>query len=115
MANNIPFQEMGKTVRINVATSANTVAITADSPCNQLRLHNGTAGDVFIRCGTTSTSDVAIPVAGTPNYGLVLHNNATNIFTAPRIPTTEGGYVFYVSAIVASGNAVVYVTPGEGL
>jgi hypothetical protein len=115
MANNIPFQEMGKTVRINVSTSANTVAITADSPCNQLRIHNGTAAEVFMRCGKTSTSDAAIPIAGTPNYGTVLHNNSTVIFTAPRIATTEGGYIFYVSAIVASGNAVVYVTPGEGL
>ena len=115
MANNIAFQEMGKTVRINVATSANTVAVTADSPCNQLRIHNGTASEVFIRCGTTATSNVAIPLAGTPNYGTVLHNNQTVIFTAPRIATTEGGYTFYVSAIVASGNATVYVTPGEGL
>lgn len=115
MANNIPFQEMGKTVRINVSTSANTVAIVADSPCNQLRIHNGTAAEVFIRCGTTSTSDAAIPVAGTPNYGVILHNNATNIYTAPRLPTQSGGYTFYVSAIVASGNAVIYVTPGEGL
>jgi hypothetical protein len=70
---------------------------------------------VFIRCGTTATSNVAIPLAGTPNYGTVLHNNQTVIFTAPRIPTTEGGYTFYVSAIVASATAIVYVTPGEGL
>jgi hypothetical protein len=115
MANNIAFQEMGKTVRINVGTTANTIAITADSPCNQLRIHNGTAAEVFIRCGTTATSNAAIPVAGTPNYGTLLHNNSTVIFTAPRTPTAEGGYIFYVSAIVASGTATVYVTPGEGL
>ena len=114
MANNIPFQEMGKTVRINATTAANTVAVIADSPCNQLRIHNGTAAEVFIRCGTTSTSNVAIPIAGTPNYGTILHNNSTVVFTAPRIATTEGGYTFYVSAITASGNATVYVTPGEG-
>ena len=99
MANNIAFQEMGITVRINVATSAN----------------GATAGEVFIRCGTTSTSNVAIPLAGTPNYGTILHNNQTVIFTAPRLPTVEGGYIFYVSAIVATGTATVYVTPGEGL
>jgi hypothetical protein len=103
MANNIAFQEMGKTVRINVSTNANTVAIEADSPCNQLRIHNGTAAEVFI------------PVAGTPNYGMVLHNNATVIVTAPRIATVEGGYTFYVSGIVASSTAILYVTPGEGL
>ena len=115
MANNIAFQEMGKTVRINVSTTANTVAINADSPCNQLRIHNGTAADVFIRCVNTSTANVAIPVAGTPAYGMALHNNATVVITAPRIATVDGGYTFYVSAIVASSTGIIYVTPGEGL
>jgi len=113
MANNIPFQEMGKTVRINTSNVANTVAVIADSPCNQLRIHNGTAAEVFLRLGTTSTSDAAIPIAGTPGYGMVLHNNSTHVFTATRAPSNSGGYVFYVSTISAS-NAVVYVTPGEG-
>ena len=115
MANNIAFQEMGKTVRINVSSTANTVAIDADSPCNQLRIHNGTAAEVFVRCVNTSTANAAIPVAGTPAYGMVLHNNATVIVTAPRIATVEGGYTFYVSGIVASSTAVIYVTPGEGM
>jgi hypothetical protein len=113
MANNIPFQEMGKTVRINVSTTANTVAVVADSPCSQLRIHNGTANEIFFRCGTTSTSDVVIPTAGTPGYGTVLHNNVTMVVTAPRVPGNATP-VFYVSAIAASGTGVVYVTPGEG-
>jgi len=113
MANNIPFQEMGKSVRINVSTTANTVAVVADSPCSQLRIHNGTAAEVFIRCGTSSTSDAAIPVAGTPGYGVVLHNNLTLIITAPRVPGNATP-VFYVSAIAATGTGIVYVTPGEG-
>lgn len=115
MANNIAFQEMGKTVRIDVSTNANTVAVTADSPCNQLRLHNGTAADVFVRCGTTSASDAAVPVAGTPNYGLVIHNNGTIVVTAPRAPVQDNGYVFFVSAIVPSSTGILFVTPGEGL
>jgi hypothetical protein len=113
MANNIPFQEMGKTVRINVSTTANTVAIVADSPCSQLRIHNGTAGEVFIRCGTASDSNAVIPVAGTPSYGMVLHNNATIVLTAPRVPGNATPQ-FYVSAIVAALTATIYVTPGEG-
>jgi hypothetical protein len=113
MANNIPFQEMGKTVRINVSTTANTVAVIADSPCSQLRIHNGTAGEVFIRCGTASDSNVVIPVAGTPSYGIALHNNATIVLTAPRVPGNATPQ-FYVSAIVATLTGIIYVTPGEG-
>jgi hypothetical protein len=113
MANNIAFQEMGKTVRINVSTTANTVAVVADSPCSQLRIHNGTAQEVFIRCGTTSTSDAAIPTAATPGYGIVLHNNVTVIVTAPRVPGNATPQ-FYVSAITATGTGIIYVTPGEG-
>jgi len=114
VANNIAFQEMGKTVRINLTTTANTVAVVADSPCSQLRIHNGTAAEVFVRCGTTSSADVAIPVAGTPNYGFPLHNNNTVIMTAPR-QATGSTYTFYVSGIVGTGTGILYVTPGEGL
>lgn len=113
MATNSPFQQVGKSVRINVSTTANTVAVVADSPCGQLRIHNGTAAEVFFRCGTTSTSDVVIPVAGTPGYGIVLHNNQSIILTAPRVPN-NASTVFYVSAIVATGTGIIYVTPGEG-
>ena len=83
MANNIPFQVKGKTTRLNVSTSANTVAVLADNPSNQLRIHNGTAAEVFVRIGTSVTDVAAIPTAGTPEYGWVLHNNATVIITAP--------------------------------
>ena len=91
MANNIPFQVKGKTTRINLTTSANTVAILSDNPSNQLRIHNGTAAEVFLHVSTSASNVAVIPVAGTPGYGFVLHN------------------------IVASGNATIYVTPGEGL
>jgi len=113
MANNIPFQVQGKTTRINVTTSANTVSILSDSPCNQVRIHNGTAAEVFVRLGTASTDDAVIPVAGTPAYGVVLHNNQTIIVTAPKQATNVAS--LYVSAIAATGTGIVYVTPGEGM
>jgi hypothetical protein len=113
MANNIPFQVKGKTTRINVTTTANTVAILADNPSNQLRIHNGTAADVFINVSTLSNGAAVIPVAGTPGYGMVLHNNATIIITAPSQASSSA--TVYVSAIVASSTATIYVTPGEGL
>jgi len=113
MANNIAFQAQGKTTRINVSTTANTVSILSDSPCNQVRIHNGSAAEVFIRLGTASTDDAVIPVAGTPAYGTILHNNQTVLFTAPKQSTNVAS--LYVSAIVSTGTAIVYVTPGEGL
>jgi hypothetical protein len=113
MANNIAFQAQGKTTRINVSTTANTVSILSDSPCNQVRIHNGSAAEVFIRLGTASTDDAVIPVAGTPAYGTILHNNQTVVFTAPKQSTNVAS--LYVSAIVSTGTAIVYVTPGEGL
>lgn len=113
MANNIPFQFQGKTTRINVSTTANTVSILSDSPCNQVRIHNGTAAEVFIRLGTASTDDAVIPTAGTPAYGVVLHNNQTIIVTAPKQATNVAS--LYVSAIAATGTGIVYVTPGEGM
>ena len=113
MANNIPFQTQGKTTRINVTTTANTVSILADSPCNQVRIHNGTASEVFIRLGTGATDDAVIPVAGTPAYGVVLHNNQTIIVTAPKQATNVAS--LYFSAIAATGTGIVYVTPGEGM
>jgi len=113
MANNIAFQAQGKTTRINVSTTANTVSILSDSPCNQVRIHNGSAAEVFVRLGTASTDDAVIPVAGTPAYGTILHNNQTVLFTAPKQSTNVAS--LYVSAIVSTGTAIVYVTPGEGL
>ena len=113
MANNIAFQAMGKTTRINVTTTANTVAILSDSSANQVRIHNGTAAEVFIRLSNSSSDAAVIPVAGTPSYGMVVHNNATVILTAPKQATNTA--TLYVSAIVASGTATLYDTPGEGL
>jgi hypothetical protein len=113
MAINAAFQIKGKTTRINVSTTANTVAILADSPSTQLRLHNGTAAEVFIHISSSATGNAVVPVANTASYGLVLHNNQTQIFTAPGQATDVA--TVYVSAITASGNGIVYVTPGEGL
>ena len=113
MANNIAFQVQGKTTRINANTAANTVAILSDSPANQVRVHNGTASEVFVRLSNSSTGDAVIPVGGTPAYGMVLHNNTTIILTAPAQASNTA--TLYLSAIVASGTGIVYATPGEGL
>ena len=114
MANNIPFQPMGKTYRANLTTTTTEIAVNADSPCNQVRVHNGTAGEIFVRFNATATNAAAVPVVGTPAYGMIMHNNATAIFTAPQA-FSSGVSTLYVSGIVATGTGVMYVTPGEGL
>jgi hypothetical protein len=114
MANNIAFQPMGKTTRLNVTTTSAEVAVNADSPCNQVRLHNGTASEVFVRFSSTTGSAAAVPVSGTPAYGIILHNNQTQFFTVPQ-SFSSGTNTLYVSAITATGTGILYVTPGEGL
>ena len=115
MAHALVFQVLGQTTRNDVTTTANPDPILADSRANQLRIHNETAAEVFIGIGTGSTDDAVIPVAGTPAYGTILHNNQTVIVTAPKQSTNSASTTLFVSAIVATGTAIVYVTPGEGL
>jgi len=114
VANNIAFQPMGKTYRLNLTTTSAQVAVNADSPCNQVRIHNGTAGEIFIRFSATTGQAAVIPVSGTPDYGIVVHNNATQVFSVPQAAISAQA-TLYVSGIVASGTGIVYITPGEGL
>ena len=115
MANNIPFQPMGKTVLINLPTinTANTVAINADSPCSQVKIHNGSTNDVYLAFSQNSTVAV-IPIAGTPSYGVVLKGNALAIFTGPQSATGTLTPTLTISAISA-GVGSIFVTPGEGM
>ena len=113
MSTSTPFLIKGGTTRINLTTTANTVPILADGPCSQVRLHNGTAAEVFVRLSTSAGNDAVIPVAGTPSYGMVMHNNTTWIVTVPgEVDTTPQ---VWISGIVAAGTGILYVTPGEGL
>ena len=105
---------MGKTYRLNLTTTSAQVAVNADSPCNQVRIHNGTAGEVFVRFSATTGQAAVIPVSGAPDYGIVLHNNSTQVFSVPQAAISAQS-TLYVSGIVASGTGIVYITPGEGL
>lgn len=114
MANNIPFQPMGKTYRLNVTTGSSAeLAINAYTPCNQVRVHNGTANEVAIRFAATTGNAAAFPVSGTPSDSMVLHNNQTQYFTVPQASISAQA-TLYVSAIGAA-SGYIYVTPGEGL
>jgi len=112
MANNIRFQPMGKTYLANVSTSNVEVAINADSPCNQLRIHNDGQTNAHIRFSSTTGSAAAIATTSTPAYGVVVHPGTVEIFTTPQSANSSVASC-YVSAI-STGAIQLWMTPGEG-
>ena len=116
MANNIPFQAMGKTVKVAVTGAANTQSnvftITADSPCQQYLISNADVNaGVYVWINSTSTFNVALPDV-TPGYVIPLPPYAYKVISGPQV--SQSGNV-YARVIGDATNASVYVTPGEGL
>ena len=114
MANNIPFQAMGPTVAVT-ATTANTqgnvVTINAVSPCQQYFVSNPDVNNgVFVAYGESSGITANIPTSSPQNV-IYIPAYSYKVFTGPQCNTTK---TVYACCISASGNAVVYVTPGEG-
>ena len=116
MANNIPFQAMGKTVKVSVTGAANTQSnvftITADSPCQQYYLVNADVNAaVYVKINVTSVFNVSLPDV-TPGYVLALPPYAYKVITGPQV---SSGSNVYAKVIGDATNASVYITPGEGL
>ena len=113
MANNIAFQPMGKTYKV-LAPTANTavvVTVVADSPVQQYHVANPSTTDtVFVRISGTS-SNAAVPT-NTGAYGVAITPMAERVITQYQSAPSEN---VYVSVIGTAANALVYVTPGEGL
>lgn len=115
MANNIAFSPRGKTVLLTVGTTSSEVAVNADAPCNQVHVHNDSNNEVFLRFAPVTGQAAVIPVSGTANYGIPVHNQSTEVFTVPQASISAQA-TLYVSGIAASGSShLVYITPGEGL
>lgn len=117
MANNIPFQAQGKTYKANATVSSQTIAITSDSPCNQVLVSNhqttGSTGNaVYFLVSPNANVTVSLPVAGTPSYCLLSVPETIKSFTVPYqfTPSTP----LYV-AFIGEGPSECYFTPGEGL
>lgn len=115
MANNIPFQPMGKTYQVTANVTANTITVTADSPVNQYLVvshekTNGTGHPVYVRISATN-DNAALPGANAA-YGIPIPPGAMFVFTGPQCSKTK---TVYFSAISETDNPEVYVTPGEGL
>ena len=104
------FTRTGNTITFTAATTAPTPVQCPSTTLggNQYRIINTGTVVVFLGYGTTS-SDAS--------------NNATVITTTglslPLLPNTDEILSFvpnaYFTAITASGNASIYITPGDGL
>ena len=104
------FTKTGNTVTFTAATSAPTPVQCASTTLggNQYRIIN--AGTVTVFLGYGSTSNAAT-------------NSAVQITSSqesfPLLPNTDEILTFvpnaYFTGITATGTAVIYVTPGDGL
>ena len=117
MANNIPFQAMGKTYQANATTTSQRINLLSDMPCNQLLVssHENTAGTgkpVYFRLGNSSVT-VTVPTPGNPQYCFVALPGQNKVFTVPQQFTPTDG--LYIAFITESSSAECYFTPGEGL
>ena len=111
MANNIAFQPMGKTVLLSCTSSSANVAVTADSPVNQLYIVNASGNAAFINVSSTSNVSAAVANATTAQYGLCIPANGTKVISTLQSWSTN----IYIAGITSTGTASLYVTPGEGL
>jgi hypothetical protein len=115
MANNIAFSPRGQTVLLTIGTTSAQVAVNADAPCNQVHVHNDSSQEVFLRFSSVTGQAAAVPVDGTPAYGMALHGQTTEVYTVPQASISAQA-TLYVSGIASGGsNHLVYITPGEGL
>lgn len=104
------FTQLGNTIVITASTSAPTPvqAVSKTLGGNQYRIINNGSTTVFLGYGATS-SDAA--------------NNAAVVTTTgpslPLLPGTDEILSFvpnaYFTGITVSGNAAVYITPGDGM
>ena len=117
MANNIAFQPMGKTYKLNAATTVQQLTVYSDSPVQQYMFVNhetpgGASLAVYVRISTSSTSNVAVPGNGSPGYSVVVPPDTVMVVTGPQVTNTAPVYVTFASD---SGTPAAYMTPGEGL
>ena len=113
MANNIPFQPMGKTIQIttNQNTPTNKV-FNSDSPVQQYLLVNHASQPVYVWISPASTPlNVAVPNSTTAQYAVVVPPTGYKVITGPQTSATAN---VQASAMSESGTPDIYITPGEG-
>jgi len=117
MANNIAFTPMGKTYKLNAATTIQQLTVYSDSPSNQYMLvsHEPTGGSgqpVYVRISTSASANVALPANGSPSYAVVVPPDTQMVVSGPQVTNTAPVYITFVSE---SGTPEAYLVPGEGL
>lgn len=116
MANNLPFQAQGKTYKANVTTASQRVAITSDSPCNQICVANhepsGNVGQpVYFVVSANASVTCTLPGNGSPQYALISVPASVKVYTVPYQFTSSTP--LYV-AFIGEAASECYFTPGEG-
>lgn len=113
MANNIPFQPMGKTYHVTASNASVTnITVNADSPSNQYRLGNHSNQDVYVWISPGSNpTNVGVPTNGSPGYAILVPKTTVCIITGPQCTNTAN---VQVSVISENDGPELYVTPGEG-
>ena len=116
MANNIAFTPMGKTYKLNAATTVQQVTLYSDSPSNQYMIVNhepsGTGLPVYVRISNSATANVALPNNGSPQYAIAVAQDTRMVVSGPQVTNTAPVYVSFVSE---SGTPEAYIVAGEGL
>jgi len=115
MANNIPFQPMGKTVCLipsGANTQSNVVTITANSPCQQYLVTNHTSNaSAIVRIEKTNNFNVAIPgEAGAEGFCVAPYSHV--VITGPQTGQTSNSFARVISN---QAGLIVTIVPGEGL
>lgn len=117
MANNIPFQAMGKTYKANCTTSTQTITVTPDSPCNQIAVANhqptgATGYPVYFNVSSNVSVTCTAPSNGTPQYSLVSVPGTVKVYTVPyQFSPSNPLYI----AFIGESASECYFTPGEGI
>jgi hypothetical protein len=104
------FLPMGNTVAFTANTTAPTAiqATATGIGCSAYEIMNSGTVTVFVGWGGNATvANTNATVVTTTGYGYPVLPGTDKIIQAP--PNT------FFTGITASGNGVVYITPGEGL
>lgn len=118
MANNIPFQAMGKTSKASANTSSQTITITPDGVCNQVCVanHQSSQGGhpVYFNVSTLSNVTVTAPTGGGSNatYCLLSVPGTIKSYTVPFQFSPSNP--LYIAYITETSTSECYFTPGEG-
>jgi predicted ABC-class ATPase len=104
------FSKTGNTVTFTASTSAPTPVQCASTTLggNQYRIINAGTSIVFLGYGSTAANATANAVQVTSTQGAF-----------PLLPSTDEILTFmpnaYFTGVTATGSAVVYITPGDGV